>query len=312
MGGSQVYEMVIDGRRHRVETSVGDGWSNSATWWVDDEELATAKSSTADNLYLVADEDHELADEVGAVRARFTTLSKPVRATWFEGDRSAAEAKAQVGVGGLDLVPEPGSPAAVREDRMRARPRLYAARHVAAGVGKVVIPILLAALAARFVVSIPWPDWDLPSIPWPDWDLPSIPWPSLDLPAIPWPDWTAPGWLVWILDHAKYILPILAGLFLARAEIRRRQDQDAERARRGAGGPSAQGSDRSGEDRVSEERSGKDPSAVRDVPAAEADDAEQGEGQPADPGGERPGDVDRLRRDSADEAEGSPLDQPRR
>ena len=302
MGDSQVYEMVIDGRRHRVETSVGDGWSNSATWWVDDEELATAKSSTADNLYLVADEDHELADEVGAVRARFTTLSKPVRATWFEGDRSAAEAKAQVGVGGLDLVPEPGSPAAVREDRMRARPRLYAARHVLVGVGKVVIPILLAALAARFVVSIPWPDWDLPSIPWPDWDLPSIPWPSLDLPAIPWPDWTVPGWLVWILDHLKYILPILAGLLFARAEISRRQHQDAERARRGAGGTSAQGSRRSGEDR----------SAVRDVPAAEADDAEHSEGQSADPGDERPGDVDRLRRDVADEAEGGPLDQPRR
>lgn len=297
MGGSQVYEMFIDGRRHRVETSVGDGWSNSATWWVDDEELATAKSSTADHLYLVADEDHELADEVGAIRARFTTLSKPVRATWFEGDRSAAEAKAQVGVGGLDLVPEPGSPAAVREDRMRARPRLYAARHVLAGVGKVVIPILLAALAARLAVSIPWPDWDLPSIPWP----------SLDLPAIPWPDWTAPGWLVWILDHLKYILPILAGLLFARAEISRRQHQDAERARRGAGGPSAQGPHRSGED-----RSGEDRSAVRDVPAAEADDAEHSEGQPADPGDDRPGDVDRLRRDIADEAEGGPLDQSRR
>ena len=292
MGGTQVYEMVIDGRRHRVETSVGDGWSNSATWWVDDEELATAKSAAADNLYLVADEEHELADEVGAVRARFTTLGKPVRATWFDGDRSTAEAKAQLGGGGLDLVPEPGSPAALREDRMRAKPRLYAARHVLAGVGKVVIPILLAALAARFVVSIPWPDWDLPSIPWP----------SLDLPAIPWPDWTVPGWLVWILDHLKYILPILAGLLFARAEISRRQHQDAERARRGAGGTSAQGSRRSGEDR----------SAVRDVPAAEADDAEHSEGQSADPGDERPGDVDRLRRDVADEAEGGPLDQPRR
>ena len=44
MGGSQVFEMVIDGRRHRVETSVGDGWSNSATWWVDDEELARRRT----------------------------------------------------------------------------------------------------------------------------------------------------------------------------------------------------------------------------------------------------------------------------
>lgn len=296
MGGTQVYEMVIDGRRHRVETSVGDGWKNSATWWVDDEELATATSAAADNLYLVADEEHALADEVGAVRARFTTLSKPVRATWFEGERSVAEAKAQVGVGGLDLVPEPGSPAAVREERMRARPRLYAARHVAAGVGKAVIPILLAALAARFVVSIPWPDWDLPSIPMPDLDLPTIPWPSIDLPSIPWPDWSAPGWLVWVLDHLKYILPILAGLLLARAEIMRRLHQDAERERRAAGVPSAHDSGRE--------------SVHRDVAAAKADDPEDDEDQPADARDEGAGDVRRVGGHVADETEGRPPDEP--
>lgn len=294
MGGSQVYEMVIDGRRHRVETSVGDGWKNTATWWVDDEEVASATSRAEDNLYLVADEDHELADEVGAVRARFTALSKPLRATHFDGDREAADAKARVGVGGIDLVPEEGSPAALREERMRANPRLHASRHVAAGVGKVVLPFAVAALGAWLASLVTWPSVSLPAISWPDWGLPSIPWPDWQLPRL---DWDAPGWLVWILDHAKYVVPILIGLLVARGEVRRRREQDAERERRAAGVPSARDSERS---------------AVRDVPAAEADDAEQGEGEAADPGDERAGDVDRLGRDGADEAEGGPLDQPRR
>lgn len=286
MAGVQVYEMRVGGRDHRVETSVGDGWSNRATWWVDGEEIASERSATSDDLYLVADEEHALADEVGAVRARFTTLSKPVRATWWEGSRSDAETAARVGVGGLDLVPEPGSPAALREERMRARPRLYAARHVAAGVGKVVVPLLLAALAAWLVVRIPWPDWDLPSIPWPSIDLPSIPWPSIDLPSIPWPDWQLPGWVRWVLDHAKYVVPILIGIALARSEVRRRREQDSKR-RELAGG-----------------------SGVGHVAATEADDAEPGEEEPTDSRDERTGDVERLGRDVADEPEGRPLDEP--
>ena len=86
MGGTQVYEMVIDGRRHRVETSVGDGWSNTATWWVDDEELATATSAAADNLYLVADEEHELADEVGSTERIIKVVSQaPAGTKWVVG-----------------------------------------------------------------------------------------------------------------------------------------------------------------------------------------------------------------------------------
>lgn len=234
VAGKQVYEMELDGRVHRVETSVGDGWKNSATWWVDGEEVATRTSASEDNLYLVAAKDHELADSLGAVRARFTSMSKPVRATWFEGSRSAAEVAARVGTGGIDLVPEPGSPAALREERARANPHLYAARHVAGGMAKVVVPILVTALMIWLAGRIPWPDWDLPSI-----DLPSFPWPSIDLPSIPRLDWEAPGWVRWVADKAKYVVPILIGLALARSEVRRRRQQDELRERRAAGGPSA-------------------------------------------------------------------------
>jgi hypothetical protein len=236
--------MEIDGREHRVETSVGDGWRNEATWWVDGEEIATATSRVEDNLYLVVSEDHELAASLGAVRARFTGLSKPLRATWFEGERRTAEAAARIGVGGLDLVPEPGSPAALREERVRLRPGRHASLHVAKGVANVVVPILIGIvffwLVRRFgLPSIPWP-----SIPLPDVDLPSIPWPSIDLPAVPWPDWELPGWVRWALDHVKYMVPIIIGLALARSEVRRRRQQDELRARRAAGGPSARGDGR--------------------------------------------------------------------
>lgn len=241
MGEQQVYEMEIDGRVHRVETSVGDGWRNEATWWVDGEEIATARSGTEDNLYLSVGRDHALADHLGVVRARFTALSKPVRATWFEGSRTSAEAAARIGAGGIDLIPEEGSPAALSEERMRANPRLHAARHVVGGVAKVVLPILFTALMIWLAGRIPWPDWDLPFIPWPSINLPSIPWPDWELPRL---DWDAPGWVVWLAEHAKYVLPILVGLVLGRREMRRRREQDELRARRAAGGPSAHEPDR--------------------------------------------------------------------
>lgn len=295
MAERQVFELTVDGRRHRVETSTGDGWSNEATWWVDDEEMATKKSASEDNLYLAADKEHELADVVGALRVRFTTLSKPIRATWFEGSREKATAASWVGAGGIDLVPEPGSPAALREERMRANPRLYAARHVVGGVAKVALPILAAAVIAWLLSRVSWPNLNLPSIPWPD--LPSIPWPE-----IPWPDlrldidWEAPAWLGWILDKIKYVWPILLGLWLARREMRRRREQDELRARMAAEGTAGHAA---GE------------SAVRDVPSGEAEDAEPEEGEPAEAGDEGPGDVDVVRGDVADEAEGRALDEPR-
>lgn len=247
----QVYELTVRGRRHRVETSV-DGWRNEATWWVDDEQIATG-CSTENSVHLRPDEDHALVDEVGAIRARFTTVGAPLRATWFEGDRAGAKAAAHIGTGGLDLIPEEGSPAALREERMRANPRLFAARHVVGGVAKVVMPLLFTALMIWLAGRIPWPAWDLPSIPWPDLDLPSIPWPDWQLPRL---DWDAPGWLTWLAEHAKYVIPILIGLALARREMTRRREQDALREQMAAGGPSAHAA-RSDEDGGGERPDGR-------------------------------------------------------
>lgn len=298
MAATQVFELGVGGVHHRVETSTGDGWSNEATWWVDGEEIATKKSSSEDTLYLAADKEHELADTVGALRVQFTMLSKPVRATWFEGTRDKAVAASWLTGGGIDLVPEPGSPAARREEKMRARPRLYAARHVVGGVGKVLGPIIAAVVIAWLLSRVSWPDWD---IPWPDLDLPSLP--SIPWPEIPWPnlrldiDWEAPAWLRWVLDKVKYVWPVLLGLWLARREMRRRRQQDELRARVAAEGSTGHAAD---------------DSAVRDVPAGEAEDADAEEDEPTEAGGEGPGDVDVVRGDVADEAEGRPLDETRR
>ena len=65
----------------------------------------------------------------------------------------------------------------------------------------------------------------LPSI-----DLPSIPWPDIQLPSIPWPEWELPGWVQWVRDRARYVVPVLVGIGLARSEIRRRKSQPAKRA----------------------------------------------------------------------------------
>lgn len=266
---TQVYELTVGGHHHRVETSVGDGWSNEATWWVDGEQVATKKSTTEDSLYLSADKGHDLADTAGALRVRFTALNKPVRATWFEGGREKASAASYIGSAGIDLVPEPGSPAALREEKMRANPRLYAARHVAGGLGKVVVPIIAAVVITWLLSRVSLPDWDLglPAIPWPD--LPSIPWPQLPWPSISLPSVDVPDWLRRLLDKVKYVWPILLGLWLARREMRRRRQQDELRARMGSGGPAGSGS-------------ATDGSATRDVSAGEAEDAEPEEGQTHD------------------------------
>ena len=86
---------------------------------------------------------------------------------------------------------------------------------------------MIAALLARLAFQIPWPNiWlpDLPSIPRPN--LPSLPLPDWHLP-----DWEAPAWLRWILSHAKYVVPIIVGIVLARNEIRRRRSQDELKAK---------------------------------------------------------------------------------
>lgn len=225
---SQRWELTLDGHRHRVE-AVGR-LSRRLAWYVDDELVAEAKSSS-EKVRLTP----EARPELGVVAVRFSELGKPRRATVFEPDPSGTtdpSAMALTGLGGLDLEPEPGSPAARHEDRVRADPRRYALLAAGVGVARVLLPLLLAALVARLALTIPFPDIDLPDISWPDVNLPSIPWPDIDLPSIPWPDWSLPGWLVWVLDNLHFVWPVIVAVVLARGEISRRRKQDELRAAR--------------------------------------------------------------------------------
>ena len=93
----------------------------------------------------------------------------------------------------------------------RRRPRLYAARHVAKGVGQVLLAVVGVGLAVRFL------------------PLPDLPLPSLDVPELPRPDLSVPGWLAAILGTAKFWGPILAGVLVALGELARRRKGDQER-----------------------------------------------------------------------------------
>lgn len=226
----QAWDLTSKGRTHRVE--VCGSFSRQIQWYVDGA-LVVERKSTEDKLQLTPTDDGRAG--LGTVALRFSRLGKPRRATLFEPDDTSdldPAARALAGVGGIDLTPEPGSPAAHHEEKVRAHPRRYAAIQTAGGVGAVFVPILVALLLARLAFSFDWPDWDLPDIPWPDLpNLPNLP----DLPSIPWPDLpsvTLPGWLRWLLDHAKYVVPIVIAFGLAQAEIRRRRKQDELRAER--------------------------------------------------------------------------------
>lgn len=211
----QAWQLSVAGRTHRVE--VRGSVSRRIQWWVDGE-LVLDKKSADDKPRLNAEDRSEL----GTLTLRFSGLGKPRRATVVPPGEL---------MGGIDLDPEPGSPAAAYEDRVRAHPRRYAAIQTATGVATVVVPILVTLLLARlaFSISWPWPDWDLPRIPLPDLpDLPDIPWPSIPWPDLP--DLSLPGWVREALDKAKYVWPIVLAYVLAKSEINRRRKQDALRA----------------------------------------------------------------------------------
>ena len=207
----QAWELRVDGRSHRVE--VRGSVARRIQWWVEGE-LVLDKRSADDKPRLTPDERSEL----GTLALRFSGLGKPRRATVVRPGELM----------GVDLDPEPGSPAAAYEEHVRAHPRRYEVLQTAGSVAAVVVPILVTLLLARLAFSInwPWPDWDLPRLPLPD--LPEIPWPS-----IPWPDLpgvSLPGWVREVLDKAKYVWPVVLAYVLAKAEINRRRKQDALRA----------------------------------------------------------------------------------
>lgn len=216
----QTWTLTVDGVAHRVEA---DGSFRHHVRWYADDELVAEKKAAEDRLHLTSD-DH------GALGVWYGALGGARRASLFQpgDDGLPPEAGALTGLGGIDLDPEPGSPAARYEEKVRAHPGRYAAIQTVGGVAKVVVPIVVTLLLARLAFSFDWPDWNLPDLPSPD--LPDLPFPSL--PDLPLPDVSLPGWLRWILEHAKYVVPILVAFGLAQAEIKRRRKQDELRTRR--------------------------------------------------------------------------------
>lgn len=183
---------------HRVEADLG--FRRTVRWYVDDE-LAAERTS--------ADEKIRLASAAGNLEVRFSALGRPRRATLLDDD--------------LDLAPDPGSPAAEHEEKVRAHPNRYAAIATVVGVAKVVLPVLATLLLARLTLphlSLDLPTPDLPSLPLPD--LPSLPLPDL-------PDVTLPEQVRWVLENSKYAWPVVLAFVLARAEITRRRRQDERR-----------------------------------------------------------------------------------
>ena len=134
------------------------------------------------------------------------------------------------------LEPEPGTRAARRARFEREHPRLHASRFVVKGIGRVALAILGISLLAWLIPAIPWPEINLPSL-----DLPSIPWPDIPLPDLP--SITVPGWVKAIAESKQYWLPIVIGIALANAELKRRRKVGArdpgpgDSARAGEGPP---------------------------------------------------------------------------
>ena len=217
MATDQIWTLEHEGRQHRVEA--GTGAAHVVRWYVDDELLAEKK--TWDDKVRI-----EAPGEAGhKLLVRYSGLGRPRRATLVGRDEEVA---ALTGLGGVDLVPEPGSPAAAYERRVLDHPTRYSLIATAGGVAKVVVPILLSLVAVRFAISLPFPDVPTPDLP----DLPSVPWPSIPLPDLP--DWQLPDWVGRLLDKAKYVWPVVLAYVLARAEIKRRREQERRRAEQAA------------------------------------------------------------------------------
>jgi hypothetical protein len=112
----------------------------------------------------------------------------------------------------IALEPEPGTRAARRARFAHEHPRWYAARHVVKGTAQVALALVGLTFLLSLIPDITI-DVDLPHI-----DLPDIPWPHVDLPQIP-------AWVREVLQSKKYWLPVVIGLFLANAELKRRRNK---------------------------------------------------------------------------------------
>jgi hypothetical protein len=117
----------------------------------------------------------------------------------------------------LRLAPEPGTRAARVHHFEDSHPRVFAARHVVGGAVQVAIAIIGISFALSLLPAIHLPSIDLPAI-----DLPSLPLPDL-------PNVTVPDWIRAILQSKQYWLPVVIGIALASAELKRRRNANMDR-----------------------------------------------------------------------------------
>ena len=225
---TQGWELAVAGARHRVE--VAGSFIRVLRWYVDGELVASAQAS-GDRIRLRPGDrlrggrkDCERSG-LGVIDVRFTVTGRPRRVTWHATESgTSAQVKVELGLGGLDLDPDPGSSAARREERIRRQPGRHAAVATAVGLGRVLVAVLAGLLVVRLLPDLPWPDVDLPAVPWPD--LPAVPWPDVDLPDVQLPTWARR-----VAGVLHYAWPVLLAAVLAWAELRRRRRQDELKAR---------------------------------------------------------------------------------
>lgn len=170
--------------------------------------------------------DGEQVREVKRDGRRITVESDGIAVTaWLSrwgASIQRAELVAGEGAQPIPLAPEAGTRAARREEWGRRHPGLYSARHAAAGVGEVLIGVVVLALLVPLLLRLlPDVSIDTPSI---DLPLPDVDLPSIDLP-LPQIDLTMPGWVRAIADTTKYWVPILIGIGFALREYDRRKRQ---------------------------------------------------------------------------------------
>lgn len=127
--------------------------------------------------------------------------------------REIMEIKLRTSQGVVILEPPSGTPAARRHQAMEGSPMKRLLYPLLGGMGKVVWAfalLIVGPLLSKLLGFLP--SISLPNIPWPDIPWPSIPWPNFSLPRFHVPE--LPPWVIWMLDHTKFWMPIVAGLVI--------------------------------------------------------------------------------------------------
>lgn len=183
-------------------------------------EVEREPSGVGQVLRLVVDGEQRAESKTNGSRTRLQDgeLTVDVRLAALGSIRRAAILDA----GGEELVllgPPPGTRAAKLAELERARPVLYAARHVVRAVGGVLLPLLGIGVLIRLVFPA------LPDIDPPEVNLPDLP----DLPSI---SIEPPEWVESLLAAAPYVVPIAIAIGVAAREV----DRQRKRRRRAEDG----------------------------------------------------------------------------